>query len=162
MVKIYIKNITLKALEDKIELFSKYSLKEYNITTLYSQEEDGIYIMENNSIFAIEPLFEDFTKEIKFGNLDLLLDYSKLIKIKVLSQLPVHYILSKITRREYTMDNIKIIIDGIWEKTKITNYKKKNLLEEYTKKFIPIDFYLETKIEYESKEIESLFQNRFL
>ena len=93
-----------------------------------------------------------------------MIDYTKEIKIPILSQLPVNYIYSNLTRNVYQINNIKLIIDGIYEKQNVNNndFKKKNLLDDFTKIFIPIDYYLE----YNEKNIDSNksldFNNHFL
>jgi hypothetical protein len=163
MVKIYIKNINLQTITDHIESFQKYFKFKKNIIKLYSQE-NSVYIIEKNNIYYLEPSMDANIEEINYGNLNLLVDYSNEIKIPILSQLPVNYIYSNITRNEYQINNIKLIIDGIYEKKNINNndYKKKNLLDNFTKIFIPIDYYLE----YNEKNIDitkSLdFNNPFL
>ena len=145
MVKIYINNINLKDMEDKLDSFNKYPTKKSVYTKIYSTHEDGIYIIENKNIYLLEPNLNDHIKEIKYGKLDLVLDFTPEIKIKIISQLPVNYILSKITRIIYKIDNLYLIIDGIYEKNSLNkkHFKKKNLIDDFTKVFVPIDFYLE-------------------
>lgn len=163
MVKIYIKNIPLQTISDHIGSFQKYFKLKKNIIKLYSHE-NNIYTIEKNNIYYIEPPMDEKIEEINYGKLNLLIEYTKEIKIPIFSQLPVNYIYSCITRNEYQINNIKLIIDGIYEKKNINNidYKKKNLLDDFTKIFIPIDYYLE----YNEKNIDlnkSLdFNNPFL
>jgi hypothetical protein len=160
MVKIYIKNISLQTISDHIDSFKKYYKKKHTFLKLYSEKE--YYIIENNNIYYIEPILEDNIEDINYGNLKLLIDYNNEIKIPILSQLPVNYIYTSVTRYEYKFNNITLIIDGIYEKKQSNiDFKKKNLLDDFTEIFIPIDFFLE----YNEKNIEIKhldFTNKFL
>lgn len=144
MVKIYIKNINIDTINDHMDAFKKNFKSKHSFLKLYSEEEYGIYIIENDNVYFMEPIFEDHIEEINYGKFNFLIDYSNDIKVPVISQIPLNYIYSSITRYEYKFNNLKLIIDGIYDKKKTNiNYKKKTLLDDFTKVFIPVDFYLE-------------------
>jgi hypothetical protein len=166
MVKIYIKNISLQTIANRIECFQKYFKLKKNIIKLYSYEnENNIYIIEQNNMYYLEPSMDEKIDEINYGKLNLLIDYSNEIKIPILSQLPVNYIYSSITRNIYQMNNLKLIIDGIYENKNTinnnNNYKKK-MLDDLTKIFIPIDYYLEYNEKYLDSNNTLDFNNSFL
>ena len=137
MVKLYIhykpENITLHRIE-------KYFIKSYNKMELESTDF-GKHIIESNSIYRIEPNF-NMKYEIKekyYKNYDLLIDYSQYNKIKTLSQLPVNYILTKLTIYEYKINensNMKLIIECIKE----INLDNKNNVNYEMK---PYNFYFD-------------------
>jgi hypothetical protein len=142
MVNIYIKNIQLKSIVDNIESFNKYPNKFFTFYRLYSP--NGIYeITKDKKVYLLEPSFTEDIQTIKYGNLELLFNNKKDILIPVLSQLPVNYIISNITQYEYKINSLKLIVQGIFEKPVNANYKKKNIFDNDTKIFVPIDFYFE-------------------
>ena len=137
MVKIYIKNI--KNIKN-IDSLKKYLKKTSTFIKLYSL--DGIYHIENNQIYYHESILEENIKNISYNEFDLLFDYTDECKIRVISQLPVNYIISHLIRYEYQYNNMKLIINGINENNP-NIYKKKNLLDVTPSIFIPIDYYFE-------------------
>ena len=153
-MKIYISNIfpstiknkltNLKDLQtisfDKIELASK----DYGIH--YIEKGKGNNANKNNEkIYRCEPNFEPKFQLIKnFGptNSDLLIDKTKYVYCPVVSQLPVNYILTKLTVLEYQTSKkskLKLVIECLKEPVVIGSYfsPDKHMGEE----LIPIDFY---------------------
>ena len=150
-MKIYISNIfpstiknkltNLKDLQtisfDKIELASK----DYGIHYIEKGKEKG----NNEKIYRCEPNFEPKFQLIKkFGptNSDLLIDKTKYVYCPVVSQLPVNYILTKLTVLEYQTSKkskLKLVIECLKEPVVIGSYfsPDKHMGEE----LIPIDFY---------------------
>ena len=153
-MKIYISNIfpstiknkltNLKDLQtisfDKIELASK----DYGIH--YIEKGKGNNANKNNEkIYRCEPNFEPKFQLIKkFGptNSDLLIDKTKYVYCPVVSQLPVNYILTKLTVLEYQTSKkskLKLVIECLKEPVVIGSYfsPDKHMGEE----LIPVNFY---------------------
>ena len=128
MNKIYIENMPLSKIKD----LHNYLHKEYKQLVFYSKE-NGIFIEEKGEIFYLEPSCEDIYKQYDYLTHKLIVDSNENIKIKVVSQLPVEYIIQTKTIREYKLHNksmITLIVSG--------GINEGN-------KFIPLDFYFECK-----------------
>ncbi len=138
MVKLYIHYKPENMIIDSIQ---KYFTKSYNKIELDSLDF-GKQIIESNTIYRIEPNF-DMNYEIKekyYKNYDLIIDYTNYNKIKVLSQLPVNYIYTKLIVFEYKINeksNLKLYIECI----KDTDNLNKDILNNSVMK--PIHFYFE-------------------
>ena len=178
MVKIYLKNISLLTISNNLQSFSKLCKNQNQQTYIkLSSKDDGtIFIINDRNLIYFLEIQDELTKNkhiknVKYGNIDLLVDYNLETRIPLLSQLPFDYSVCIITRFEYYFNKIKLVVDGIYEKksNNINNcdFKKKNLLHDMVKTFVPIDYYLEyiendknyTK---QNKLLELDFTNPFL
>lgn len=166
MSKIYIKNITIKNIENNLESLKKYLNKTSSFIKIHDTKENGLYEIMNNDIYFIESNKENKNKFLKECNIilnnknvNILLDDSREERILIYSQLPVHYKLEKITRYEYNFNNLLLIIDGIWEKKEKKEFKKNNILDAMKTTFTVVDFYFIKKdlhLKNETKKINNI------
>jgi hypothetical protein len=144
-MKIYITNIFPSSLKNKLT-----NLKDLQTNTFHrfeiASEEFGLHFIEKNEqVYRCEPNFEPKFQLIKnFGpmNSDLLIDKTKYVYCPVISQLPVDYILTKMTVFEYQTSKkakLKLVVECLNEPVVIGSYFSpgKHMGEE----FIPINFY---------------------
>jgi hypothetical protein len=147
MFKIYIKNITIKNVENNLESLKKYLNKTYSFMKLHDTKENELYEIINNDIYFIETindkdkLIKEYNIILNNKNVNILLDDSKEERILIYSQLPFDYKLQKITRYEYNFNNLTLVIEGIWEKKEKKEFKKNNILDIMKQTFTVIDFY---------------------
>jgi hypothetical protein len=149
-MKIYITTIFPSSIKNKLTNFKDLELKtshKYEITS----EEFGLHYIEKGKngdhIYRIEPSFEPKFQLIKnFGETqdDLLLDSTKYIVCPIVSQLPVNYILTKLTILEYQSgrkSKLKLVVECLNEPVVIGAYfsPDKHMGEE----MVPINFYFE-------------------
>ena len=143
-MKIYITDIFPSSLKNKLTNMNKYlvnSLTKYELVS----EEHGIHIIENDAIYRMEPNFNPDTKLIKnFINIntELLIDNTDYKMIPVTSQLPVNYILTKMTIYEYQIDkksNLKMIVECLNEPVSQNVFFSQN--KQMDTNTIPINFY---------------------
>ena len=152
-MKIYITTIFPSSIKNKLTNFKDLELKtshKYEMTS----EEFGLQYIEKGSnrtdgdhIYRIEPSFEPKFQLIKnFGETqdDLLLDSTKYIVCPIVSQLPVNYILTKLTILEYQSgrkSKLKLVVECLNEPVVIGAYfsPDKHMGEE----MVPINFYFE-------------------
>jgi hypothetical protein len=131
-MKIYVTNIPPSSIKPKFEKMEKYLINKngYKKYELFS-EEFGTYVIEDNNnkkaysqkIYRIEPIFNTDLHLIKnYNGYDLLFDKTEYVDQDVISQLPVNYMLTKLTCFEYVLDsksssqnNIKLTIECIIE-----------------------------------------------
>jgi hypothetical protein len=143
-MKIYITNIppsTIKLTNIEKHLINKEGTKKYEIVS----EEFGTHIIEQKqnkiNIYRIEPTLNmDLHLINDFNGYNLLVDKTKYVHIPVVSQLPVDYVITKITAFEYAINKqlnskissgLKLIVDCLTEIDTATLEKEK----------IPINFY---------------------
>ena len=146
-MKIYITNIFPSSIKNKLT-----NLKDLESTSFQkleiSSEDFGLHFMENkkdNNFYRCEPIFEPKLQLIKgFGttNSDLLVDNTKYVYCPVVSQLPMNYILTKLSVLEYQTSKkakLKLVVECLYEPVLIGSYfsPDKHMGEE----LIPIDFY---------------------
>jgi hypothetical protein len=139
-MKIYVTNIPPSSI--KLERINKYLLnkdgyKKYELVS----KEFGTHIIEVHkqnepTMYRIEPTLNMDLHLINVSNVSLLVDKTKYVHIPVISQLPVDYILTKMTCFEYAIKNktgskIKMIVECFIENSNI-------LLD---KEIMPINYY---------------------
>ena len=134
-MKIYITNIppsTIKlAAIDKYRI-SKDGYKKYELVS----EEFGTHIIEKEKIYRIEPTLNmDLHLINDFNGSALLIDKTKYVHIPLLSQLPVDYILKKMTCFEYIIGSdkkkgLKLVVECLEESNELLD-----------KEMIPVNFY---------------------
>ena len=149
-MKIYITTIFPSSIKNKLTNFKDLELKtshKYEMTS----EDFGVHYIEKSKngdhIYRMEPSFEPKFQLIKnFGETqdDLLLDSTKYIVCPVVSQLPVNYILTKLTILEYQSgrkSKLKLVVECLNEPVVIGAYfsPDKHMGEE----MVPINFYFE-------------------
>jgi hypothetical protein len=139
-MKIYITNIPPSSI--KLERLNKYLLskdgyKKYELVS----KEFGTHIIDfrkqnEPTMYRIEPTLNMDLHLINIPNASLLVDKTKYVHIPVVSQMPVDYILTKMTCFEYAIKNktgskIKMIVECLIENS--------NILSD--KEIIPINYY---------------------
>jgi len=150
-MKIYISNIFPSTIKNKLtklkdlqtNSFDKFELtsQDYGIHYIEKEKEKG----NKEKIYRCEPNFDPQFQLIKnFGptNSDLLIDKTKYVYCSVVSQLPVNYILTKLTILEYQTNKkakLKLVIECLKEPVIIGSYfsPDKHMGEE----LIPVNFY---------------------
>lgn len=144
-MKIYITNIFPSSLKNKLTNLKGLQTNNFHKFEITSEEFGVHFIEQNEKIYRCEPNFESKLQLIKsFGptNSDLLVDKTKYVYCPVVSQLPVDYILTKLTILEYQTSKkakLKLVIECLNEPVVIGSYfsPDKHMGEE----LIPINFY---------------------
>ena len=146
MVKIYLQDIDLTKIKNKVEDLKKYLTKEEEEIHLFSKEYGHYKIAKE--IVLLEPSYHESYQELDYQGHSLLIDKNIEEKIHVVSQLPVEYIYNKRICREYKRPLITLIIYGVYENVKKEEqpFLKKSIqdykgISEIV--FCPIDFYFE-------------------
>lgn len=101
-MKIYIENlpqIKLSKIEKKLE---KYLSKEKKYTHLFSP--DGNYIIESQQIYNCNDANYHDVEKNPYKSVSLLVDKTIYSKTKVISQLPIEYIVFKMIKTEYLIN----------------------------------------------------------
>jgi hypothetical protein len=111
-MKIYIENLPPSKLSKIETQLHKYMKKEQSYTQLFSK--DGIYIIEPKQVWICNDVSYHNVEKVKYKNVTLLIDKSEYNNSKVISQLPVDYIVLKMVKTEYFSNNkspISLIIE---------------------------------------------------
>ena len=111
-MKIYIENLPPSKLSKIETQLHKYMKKEKPYTQLFSK--DGIYIIEPKQVWICNDVSYHNVEKVKYKNVTLLIDKSEYNNSKVISQLPVDYIVLKMVKTEYFSNNkspISLIIE---------------------------------------------------
>ena len=135
-MKIYITNIPPSSI--KLERLDKYLMnkdgyKKYELVS----KEFGTHVIEirkqnEPNMYRIEPTLNMDLHLINIPNASLLFDKTKYVHIPVVSQLPVDYILTKMTCFEFkTGSKIKMVVECLVENS--------NILSD--KEIMPINYY---------------------
>ena len=135
-MKIYVTNIPPSSIKlDKLDkyLFNKDGYKKYELVS----KEFGTHIIEirkqnETTMYRIEPTLNMDLHLINMSNASLLVDKTKYVHIPIVSQLPVDYILTKMTCFEFKIGSkIKMVMECLVENS--------NILSD--KEFMPINYY---------------------
>ena len=121
MIKCYVSNIPIHRVEKKINELSTYLHNTIKQTIFYSKE-NGMFIEENGVVHYIEPTLNETYEHITYLSHIFIVQRHQLTKVKVMSQLPLEYILQKNTIFEYKINDkskLKLIIHGIYVNTEI-------------------------------------------
>ena len=132
MIKIYIENIPLSKIQNNVKELQSFLHKEYKQTTFYSQE-NGTFIQEKGEIYYLEPSYEEKYEILNYLSHKLIIDSTDIIKLKVVSQLPIDYIMYAKIVREYKLHEKSmntLVVSGFLNESN---------------DFLPIDFYFECK-----------------
>uniref|UniRef100_A0A6C0B0T7 Uncharacterized protein n=1 Tax=viral metagenome TaxID=1070528 RepID=A0A6C0B0T7_9ZZZZ len=159
--RVFIKDYTLQDVRKKMIILKKYIRREELFTEIISSE--GIFSVDNNKLYKIEPVDADITT-YKVNETTTLLDNSYTKRELIFSQIPFTHTYFERVRLSFTMqpENLKsafltLIIEG--------NYADKNSYKETSNKdtsnkdtskmdatcnkdllnFIPTDMYFITK-----------------
>jgi hypothetical protein len=139
-MKIYVTNIPPSSI--KLERIDKYILnkngyKKYELVS----KEFGTHVIEirkqnEQNIYRIEPTLNMDLHLINLPKASLLVDKTKYVHIPVVSQLPVDYMLTKMTCFEYAIKNkrgskIKMIVECLVENINILSDKKNMPINYY-------------------------------
>jgi len=118
MVKIYLKN----KLPVHLEELKIYLQKEVDMKHIVSPDH-GTYVIENDSIFFIEPLLSEEYQVKKYAYKkdfqELIIDNNEYKRFRTRSQLPVNYMLQKVQQLTYKFTKksmIELVICGTCEK----------------------------------------------
>jgi len=163
-MKIYITDILPSSLKNKLTNLNEY-LTKTGIKFEMNSNDYGIHIIEGDIIHRIEPNFNPDFSLIKdhFKN-ELLVDNTNYKMIPILSQLPVNYILTKITVYEYQVSKkskIKLVVECLNEPVQQNVFFQS---KQSTSNFIPFNFYFvynEHKLDLSDRFIKEEF-NVFL
>ena len=118
MSKIYIANYDPTNLTNKLTKL-KPLLKETKVVKhLYC--DDGMYTMENDKLYRVEPSFNSKIEEKKVNNYTFIIDSTPVNKVEVQSQLPLSYIIKTTNLNVYggqgsrdTTLNVELIEDKV-------------------------------------------------
>ena len=91
MSKIYIANYDPSNLTNKLDKLKPLLKKQVVVKHLYC--DDGMYTIENNKLYMLEPSFNSNVEEKKVNNYTFIIDSTPVNKIGVQSQLPLSYII---------------------------------------------------------------------
>ena len=156
-MKIYITDIFPSSLKNKLTKLDFFNKQTLSRTELVS-EDYGIHIIENDTIWRMEPNFNTDIHIInKFFKNELLIDNTDYKMIPDVSQLPTSYILTKITIYEYQIDKkskMKLVVECLNEPVATNVFFQQN--EQPTTNMIPFNFYFI----YNNKTID--FTDQFL
>lgn len=148
-MKIYVTNIPPSSIKlDKLDkyLFNKDGYKKYELVS----KEFGTHIIEirkqnEPNIYRIEPTLNMDLHLINVPNASLLVDKTKYVHIPVVSQLPVDYILTKMTCFEFKIGSkIKMVVECLVENN--------NILSD--KEIMPINYYFHFSSQKNNLDIE--------
>jgi len=122
-MKMGVTDIFPSSLKNKLTNLDKFSKKTILQNELVS-ESYGRHIIEGNNIWRLEPNFSQNIFWIKtvYKN-DLLVDDTDYKMLNVTSQLPVNYILTKMTIYEYQTDpksKLKLVVECLNEPVPVT------------------------------------------
>ena len=95
MSKIYIANYDPSNLTNKLDKLKPLLKKQVVVKHLYC--DDGMYTIENNKLYMLEPSFNSNVEEKKVNNYTFIIDSTPVNKIGVQSQLPLSYIIRETT-----------------------------------------------------------------
>ena len=131
---------TIKQKLIKLDHLLEHELTKYEIVS----EDFGTQIIEKGCMYRIEPRFDTEYEVIKnYKNHDILRDKTKYTHIPIISQLPVKYILTKITQFEYKTNKkskLKFVVECVKEPINLKSISPSHF-DKY-EQFVPINFYL--------------------
>jgi hypothetical protein len=134
-MRIYILNILPQTLKNKLDnLIKIFGLPNEKIKHEIYSNEYGIHILEDKIIYHIENSFNETIEKYSYNDLNLLVDKTNYTKIPVISQLPTHYIDTKLHELTFKTDKksrLSLIIECLEE------------LENYEKLLVPMNYYFE-------------------
>ena len=139
-MKIYVTNIPPSSIKlDKLDkyIFNKDGYKKYELVS----KEFGTHVIEfrkqnEPNMYRIEPTLNMDLHLINIPNASLLVDKTKYVHIPVVSQMPIDYVLTKMTCFEYSIKNkpgskIKMVVECLVENSDILSDKE----------IMPINYY---------------------
>ena len=91
MSKIYIANYDPSNLTNKLNKLKSLLKEQKVIKHLYC--DDGMYTIENHTLYRVEPSFNSKIEEKKVNNYTFIIDSTPINKLEVQSQLPLSYII---------------------------------------------------------------------
>lgn len=118
MPKLYIENYNPTHLTNKLDKMKSMLRTKTEIRQLYC--DDGMYILENNKLYQLEPTFASNIETKKVGKINFIIDNTVTNKVEVQSQLPLSYIIRATTLNVYggqgsrdTTLNVEMIGDKV-------------------------------------------------
>lgn len=136
-MKIYVEEIQPKKItrEKLLRLEEYFSIKK-DILEIFS--EKGMYLVENEKVWKLFPTNEKMNKLIE-NDVTFLIDES-IVEKKICSQIPMEHACIETTIFIYHSKNVKLVIEGFYEK----NISTKMTIDKYGS-FITTNFYFEPK-----------------
>lgn len=136
-MKIYVEEIQPKKItrEKLLRLEEYFSIKK-DILEIFS--EKGMYLVENEKVWKLFPTNEKMNKLIE-NDVTFLIDES-IVEKKICSQIPMEHACIETTIFIYHSKNVKLVIEGFYEK----NISTKMTIDKYDS-FITTNFYFEPK-----------------
>lgn len=136
-MKIYVEEIQPKKItrEKLLRLEEYFSIKK-DILEIFS--EKGMYLVENEKVWKLFPTNEKMNKLIE-NDVTFLIDES-IVEKKICSQIPMEHACIETTIFIYHSKNVKLVIEGFYEK----NISTKMTIDKYNS-FITTNFYFEPK-----------------
>lgn len=111
MSKIYIANYDPSNLTNKLDKLKPLLKKQVVVKHLYC--DDGMYTIENNKLYMLEPSFNSNVEEKKVNNYTFIIDSTPVNKIEVQSQLPLSYIIRETTLNIYGSRDTTLNVETI-------------------------------------------------
>ena len=165
-MKIYITDILPSSLKNKLTNLQEYLTKTVAKYEL-SSEDYGLHYIENDSMYRLEPNFNpDFRINKDIFKNEIFIDNTDYKMISVVSQLPVDYILTKMTLYEYQISKkskLKLVIECLNEPIKKNVFFQQNNQPQVSN-HVPFNFYFvynDNKIDLSDQFIKEEF-NVFL
>ena len=147
--RVFIKDYTLQDVRKKMIILKKYIRREELFTEIISPE--GIFSVDNNKLYKIEPVDADITT-YKVNETTTLLDNSYTKREVVFSQIPYLHTYFERVRLSFTMqpENLKsafltLIIEGNYADKNKDTTKMDATCNKDLSNFIPTDMYFITK-----------------
>jgi hypothetical protein len=135
-MKIYVTNIPPSSIKlDKLDKYivNKDGYKKYELVS----KEFGTHVIEirkqnEPTMYRIEPTLTMDLHLINLQKASLLVDKTKYVHIPVVSQLPVNYVLTKMTCFEYKIGSkIKMVVECLVENSNILSDKENTPINYY-------------------------------
>jgi hypothetical protein len=166
-MKIYITDIFPSSLKNKLTTLKEYLVNQNGLTKYELASEDyGMHYIENDTIYRVEPNFKPDIQLIKkFLDNEILVDNTDYKMIPVVSQLPLNYVLTKITVYEYQVSKkskLKLVVECLNEPVAQNAFFTQN--KQMDANMIPFNFYFvynESKLDITDQFIKEDF-NVFL
>jgi|688.fasta_scaffold368894_2 hypothetical protein len=151
-MKIYILNILPIQLRSKLTKLTNKFIHTEKIQYELHSPDFGLNVLDDKTIVRHEPIFETNYEIIKnYNGCDLLVDMTKYKQIIEDSQLPVNYLMTKMTCNEYKINKksqLSLVVICLTE----LNYLNTDI--------IPIDFYFSYNSE-TNINLQDTINNRF-
>jgi hypothetical protein len=134
--KIYIDNYNPSILANKLNLLKDLLVDTKLIKEIYST--DGLYRLENNVLYQLEPAFKTNIEVKKFTNITFIIDSTPVTKVEVQSQLPIGYLIVPTSISAYKKSGLTLYVESI-ESNIVGFYFEYNGKIDFTNQFFKED-----------------------